>query len=254
MTRRRRNRLIRRTLLFIAVAGGGYAAWHYRAAWVPAVQSQAAELQRKFAVAPTSGPASRPIAANTPKRTTEKLWELRDRRAYSEMTAWIVPERARATTDLLAAVDIFLLAERQLRDHVRDNVGSGLRDAIDLSTFGEHLDIFSTNTELLDEIIAGDTAQVTYWVNGRLPRRVANFVRGAPDRWLYDPGPGDHPDLPRAFRALADGLRQTFLDLKSGRIDAGRVRAEPQYLAAELAERLAPGLRLFPRPNERTSP
>jgi hypothetical protein len=188
-----------------------------------------------------------------PKQTVATLWELRDRRSYTQMEPHIVPAQARATTDLLAACDSFLTAESQLRDAVRDRVGMGISQLIDLSDLGYNLDIFSRGVELLDEVIDGDRALVSYTINSGVPARTASFRKSATG-WLYDPGERSNPNLARAFRQLADGLRRTQRELLEGTVSADAIRKDPNVLLRRLQLHLAPGLKLLPPPPKAVEP
>ena len=190
-------------------------------------------------------PSRRPDVA--PADVVRQLWEMRARRAYSEMRPLIEPGRARDTTELLSTIDAVLVAERNFREYVRENVGYGVSEMMDLSSIGENLGIFSTNAELLDTNIEGAVATVSFLVNGRLPTRTARLVRDGAS-WRYDPEGGFEPDLPKAFRLMTEGYRRMIDDLKSGRIDARRAWKEPEYLGRELSQRVGPGLSMIRRP------
>lgn len=182
--------------------------------------------------------------ALTPKQTIERLWELRAAREYSKMEPLIVPIYARAVSDLLAACDSFLLAEQHLREYVRDHVGYGVSETVDLSALAYSLEVFSRAVELLDEAADGERAIVSFSINRQIPTRTAQLVR-AGGAWRYDPGDGFQPELPRVFRGLADGVRKTLQELRDGALNADQVRADPQRLTRRLQANMAPAVKLL---------
>lgn len=161
------------------------------------------------------------------------------------MNDLVVAGRAHQVVKTLMAVDEFLRANRALCDYVRDEFAVGLSQSIDQSRWGASLDIFSRYVELIEERIEGDQATVSFTVDGRLPLRHARLVR-IDGVWRYDPGPGYSPQLPTAFERMARGLRQVLDDLKSGRVSANAVRADPQRLIEEVRVRLLPGVKMLP--------
>lgn len=183
----------------------------------------------------------------SPKRALEAMLALRHRRAYTEMSDWVVPGRAQALTDTLSACDTLLNRERQLREFLRDRVSQECSDLIDFSRLAHSMEVFSNGVELLDENVRGTEAEVTFVINRELPTKSARLVLG-PKGWQYDPGDGFDANLPRALRELADGLRRTFDDLHSGAIQPARFRNDAKAFAHELRIRLGPGLRLLPQP------
>lgn len=180
----------------------------------------------------------------TPRETIEQLWKLRARREYTQMEPYILPPHARTVSDLLAACDSFLLAEQQLREYVRDNIGYGVSQTVDLSAMAYNLEVFSRAVELLDEAIDGERAIVSFTINRQIPTKTAQLVlRGG--AWRYDPGTTLNADLPRVFRMLADGVRKTLQELRDGVLSADAVRASPAQLARRLQSNLTPALRLL---------
>jgi hypothetical protein len=170
------------------------------------------------------------------------------------MDELIVPGRTHEVVKTLMAVDDFLRMNRTLRNYVREEFAIGLSQSIDQSHWGAHLDIFSRYVELVAEHVEGETATVSFTVDGRLPVQRAHLVR-TDGVWRYDPGPGYDPQLPAAFQQMARGLRQVLDDLKDGRLPADAIRADPARLIEEVRVRLVPGIKMLPaepttRPND----
>jgi len=171
----------------------------------------------------------------------------RDSGSYQVLNELIVPERVHEVVKTLMAVDEFLHANELLCNYVRDAFALGLSQSIDQSQWGAHLDIFSRYVELVDERVEGDAATVTFTIDERIPVHRAQLVLTDGD-WRYDPGPGYDPRLPAAFQRMARGLRRVLDDLKSGRLAAETVHADPQRLVEEVRVRLQPGIKMLPQP------
>ncbi|MFQ5807854.1 MAG: hypothetical protein ACE5I3_15520 [Phycisphaerae bacterium] len=181
----------------------------------------------------------------SPGATIERLIAARDAGSYQPMSDLIVPEGAHQVVKTLMAVDEFLRVNRTLCNYVRNEFALGLSQSIDQSSWGAHLDVFSRYVELVQERIEGDTATVSFTVDGRLPVRHSRLVR-TDGGWRYDPGPGYDPQLPAAFRRMTRGLRQVLEDLKAGRLPADAIRADPRRLIEEVRVRLLPGIKMLP--------
>jgi hypothetical protein len=199
------------------------------------------------AAACTRSPAPRSPVPRSPRDTVERLIAARESGSYQALGELIRPERAQQVIRTLMAVDEFLHANRVLCDYVHETFALGLSQSIDQSDWGARLDIFSRYVELVDQRIEGDTAVVTFTVDGRVPVRRARLVR-VDGAWRYDPGPGYDAQLPAAFERMAQGLRRVLDDLKSGRLAADAIRADPRKLVEEVRVRLQPGIGLLPRP------
>lgn len=180
-----------------------------------------------------------------PRAVVDQLIALRNSRSYDRMAPYVVTHRAAQLTSLLVAVDAFLAADQELRDYLRDHVGFGVGPAVDLSYIANSLGIFSRDVAILDEVVAASTAQVVFTIAEQLPVQRAELRREA-GGWRYDPGPGFHPDFPRAFHALAEGLRAVTRDLRAGKIRTSGSQTDPEVLRREMQLRLAPGLRMLP--------
>ncbi len=192
-------------------------------------------------------PASRTSAELlSPRQTIEKIVELRGTGSLAALAPLLISERAAPVLETLAALDEFLLANRQLCDHVRERVTPGLALLIDQSHMGDALDVFSTHVKVLGEQVDGDRATVSFLVNARLPVEHAT-LRRVDGSWRYDPGEGYDPSLPRAFRTMAEGVRRVLDDLRSGRLAPDALRTDPQRLLDEMRVRLAPGVKLLSR-------
>ena len=182
----------------------------------------------------------------TARQTIADLIAAHKQRAYASIEPLCHPRSVSQVITTLTAVDNFLAANDALCQLVRERVSGGAARVIDQSHFAANLDIFSAYVELHDERIDGDSAIVTYTVDGRLPVRECKLVR-IDGRWRYDPGDGYDPDIPAAFQRMADGLRLVAGDLKSGRINAGNAADDPQKLIEEVRLRLMPGLQMLPQ-------
>ena len=163
------------------------------------------------------------------------------------MSELVVSERGHEVTKTLMAVDEFLRANQDLCNYIRDQFAFGLSQSIDQSHWGAHLAIFSRYVELVDQLVDDDAATVSFTVDGRLPLQRAKLVL-VDGAWLYDPGPGYDPQLPAAFQRMARGLRQVLDDLKSGRLPADKIRADPPRLIEDVRVRLLPGVKMLPTP------
>jgi len=192
-------------------------------------------------------PASGPRPGLSPRETVTRLIEARETGAYHQMTPLIVPQRSADVLATLLAVDDFLNANQQLCEVVRRQVGLGLAQAIDRSRLAYDLDIFSRYVELLDETVTGDTARVSFLVDGGLPARYAR-LRLVEGTWRYDPGVGDYQQLAEAFRRMARGLRLTIDEIREGRLPPEELRDNPARLHEEVRVRLRPGLKMLPAP------
>lgn len=174
---------------------------------------------------------------------------MRNEASYRAMESVIVPGQAEAVVRTIVAIDGFLAANRALADYARAEFSSGLAASLDQSHLASHLDVFSTDVELVDETIAGDRAEVSYLVGGRIPLKRTHLVR-IDGRWRYDPGDGYDSALPAAFDRMAEGLRQLLVDLRSGRLPREPYEQRPEMLVEEVRLRLAPGIRLLRRPTQ----
>ncbi|MBW7905015.1 MAG: hypothetical protein LC135_06805 [Phycisphaerae bacterium] len=192
-------------------------------------------------------PLASPAAAGglSPRQVLERLVELRQRADYRAMEALIVTARRHETIRTLAAVDDFLAADRDLGSYVRRHVSIGASLAIESADWAANLEIFSRYVEFRGETVEGDSAEVTFQVDRRLPLKVAR-LRRVEGVWQYDPGPGYQPELPAAFHKLARGLRQVLDDLRSGRLSAEECAARPERLVEEVKLRLTPGVQMLP--------
>ncbi len=190
-----------------------------------------------------SAPPQRPGV----REAVERLRQLHAQRRYEAMADHIVGGRAAAVVQTLVAMDRLLDANRALRARVAERIGPDIAAMIDLSYLGEHLELFSPQIRIVSEHIRGDEATVVFQVGQRVPLERARFVwrDGA---WKYDPGPGYDPRLPKAFLEMARGLEKLADDVRSGRLDADRVRRDPQVLVDAMQRRLEPGLRMLPEP------
>lgn len=193
-----------------------------------------------------------PPAASGAQLFIEELLAARRAGSYRRIEQLVVAKRAAEVVATLRAVDEFLVANRSLCEYVRDHVNPGVATWIDQAYLGGSLEIFSPNVRILSSHQGPEEAEVSFLVDGRLPARHARLVR-AGGTWRYDPGPGYDAALPRAFSRMADGLRQVLDDLRSGRVSADEVRRDPQRLLDELKLRLAPGVRMLPRPESSQS-
>ena len=185
--------------------------------------------------------------APTPLETIARLTELRKEGRYDAMRPYIVPERAGDVVVTLVAVQDFLNANEQLCALVRQKIGPGLAATIDQGHHAYRLGIFSRSVELLDGVIDGNSAVVTFTVDGQLPARTAE-LRVVGGQWCYDPGPGDATRLAKAFTMMADGLRKVAGELKSDRVDIEKMRTDPESLAKLVAAHLKAGVQMIPPP------
>lgn len=195
---------------------------------------------------PPAGGIAAPGESTSPKATLERIMALRKSGAYAKMEELIVPERRHEVSRTLVAVDDFLHANAEICRYVREHVALGAAQAMDQSALAGNLEIFSPFVELLHESIDGERAAVAFQVDRKLPLKHAE-LRRVDGRWLYDPGPGYQPDIPAAFGRMARGLRQVLADLRSGRLPADELRANPDRLLEEVRLRLAPGARMLPK-------
>jgi len=186
--------------------------------------------------------------AETPRETLVRLIAARQAHAYRDMRTLILPQYAEQVINYLMAVDDFLLANRELCEYVRDQVGLGLAQNIDQSHMAANLEVLSPYVELLDEVVEGDVATVSFVVDNNLPVKRAELRRMG-DTWRYDPGPGYAPELPQAFHRMARGLRQALQEIKSGRLSPQMLRDDPDLLVKEVEVRLLPGVKMLSRPN-----
>jgi hypothetical protein len=194
-----------------------------------------------------AGAVSNAAPKQSPEAVIEQLMALRRSGAYQSMSPLVVPERTHEVVNTLMAVDEFLHANRALCNFVRDRITLGLAQSIDQAHWGDHLDVFSRYVELVNEHVNGDTATVSFMVDGQLPVRRAT-LRRINGQWRYDPGSGYDPQLPAAFKRMARGLRQVLDDLKSGRLPIEAVRDDPERLIEEIRLRLLPGVKMLPPP------
>jgi hypothetical protein len=186
--------------------------------------------------------------AETPRETLVRLIAAREAHAYRDMRALILSQQAEQVITYLMAADDFLLANREICEYVRDQVGLGLAQSIDQSHLAANLEIFSPYVELLDEVVEGDVAVVSFVVDNSLPVKRAE-LRRIGDTWRYNPGPGYAPELPKAFHRMARGLRQALQEIKSGRLSPEKLRNDPDLLVKEVEIRLLPGVKMLRRPD-----
>ena len=182
-----------------------------------------------------------------PRETVTQILEARTNSTYQRLNQLVVPDRVHEIVNTLLAVDEFLDANELLCDYVREKFALGLSQTIDQSRFGNQLDIFSRYIELVNEQIEGETAVVTFMVDGKVPLRRAR-LRLMEGQWRYDPGDGYRPELPAAFKRMAEGVRRVLAELKSGRLEAQAIRKRPERLIEELRVNLQPGISMLPKP------
>lgn len=192
-------------------------------------------------------PAPREDHGPSPRDVIASLIAAHRQRSYAAIEPLCHPERVSEVISTLTAVDGFLSANDELCGLVRERVSGGAARVIDQSRIAANLDIFSPYVEVRNERIEGDTAVVTYTVDGKLPVRETRLLRSN-GRWRYDPGEGYRAEIPAAFQRMADGLRLVSNDLKTGRLSAARATEDPQTLIEEVRLRLLPGLQLLPQP------
>jgi hypothetical protein len=194
---------------------------------------------------PTNSPAGAPPL--TPHQTLTRLIAGRAARQYTELQGLVCPGHGHEVVETLVAVDDLLAANQTLGEVLRQRGFSGLAQTIDQSYLADHLDVFSPYVELLDEVITGDTAAVSFTSDGRLPARQAR-LRRVDGAWRYDPGPGYDPNLPEAFHRIAKGLRQVADDLEGGRPSATELRDAPDRFIDRVRIAMLPGVKLLPAP------
>jgi len=158
----------------------------------------------------------------------------------------VAPGRGAQLIRMLTAVDEFLSANELLCDHVRDRFTSGLSQSIDQSRWCAGLGIFSQYVSLISERIEGDTAEVAFTIDDRIPVHRVQLVI-VENEWRYDPGAGYDERLPNAFQRMAKGLRQVLGDLESGQLTDEQIRTDPARLVEEVRLRLSPGIKLLPK-------
>ncbi len=198
---------------------------------------------------PPRPPAATRPALVGPRRTIEQLLSLRAARRYREMSAWGEPPNSARLGEFVAAVDDFLAANTRLCDWLRDHVGAGAAETVDqayvagnLTVYvGDDLGVFSRGVELLDEVVSGDQATVSYSVPARPAAGRAN-LRRQDGAWRLDPGPFLNAEVPAAFAELARGLEQAARELKSGHPSAGELRRNPDRLARRVESALRRGV------------
>ena len=192
--------------------------------------------------ATTTQPATPP--AISPRATVEEMIRLRDQRLYTELQTLVVPQRSAEAVKTLMAVDAFLDANHRLGTWVRDNVGLGIAQSVDMAELGQNLGVFSRGVELLDERIAGDRAEVYYTIGKRMPVPVAR-LRLVLGSWRYDPEGGYSENLPEGFREMARGLDRALEELTRGRPSANAIRDDPAQLAHSIQRHLTAGVALL---------
>lgn len=187
------------------------------------------------------------VAAEGPRDVVLKLRAARAAKDYAAFDRLILPGRATEVVNVLLAFDEFLAADAKLGEFLREYTNPEFAGAVSQSHLAAALDVFSRNVEVLDARVHGDTADVGFTVDGRLPplRASMRLVDGS---WRYDPGAGYSPQLPEAFSRMARGLRQMHEDLKTGRIPVDAIHNDIDRLIDEIRTRLTPGLRMLPPP------
>ena len=193
-----------------------------------------------------NGTASRP--EQSPRAVLERLIAARKHGQNQEFEKLVVAERCHDLVNTLMAVDEFLNANLLLRSYVREHFSADLSLAIDQSQWGSSLGLFSRYVELISERIEDGKAIVSFSVDDRVPLRHAKLVIVG-GQWRYDPGTGFTPELPAAFLRMAEGLRQALDELKSERLSATAIFAQPELLIDEVRLRLLPGIKMLPRPD-----
>lgn len=189
-----------------------------------------------------------PEAADTPlspRQTVEKLIAFRKAARFDDMLPLIVASDGPNVVRLIQAADDFTQANRDFVALVRAKIGEIIADGVDCGSLAENLDIFSSFVTPLDERIDGETATVTFTIEGRLPTR-STTLRRIDGAWRYDPGDARGADAAAAIAKMAEGLREVRKKLESGAIDTARVRADPNLLVGELQRTLAAGAALLP--------
>ena len=187
-----------------------------------------------------------------PCATLRELMDLRSRRLYDRMNALLVPDRAPGVVQTLLAVDDFLAANDHLCNWVRDHIGIGLAQSIDQAYLGDDLgfylcnsmNIFARGVELLDEAVTGDSAVVSFTVDGRTPAEEAH-LKQIDGRWRYDPGRAVPEGFADAFRDMARGLDELRSELDRGQLNVDRLRDEREELMDRVEGKLRRGVRLL---------
>lgn len=190
--------------------------------------------------------------APDPRETIYQLIVAHDQRDYARLERLVIAPRRQVLVQTLRAADDFLAAEQRLRDAVRQDFGRDFAETIDLSGFARHLGVFSTNVKLLDQIVQGQTATVSYLVDGVPPARRATLRREG-GRWLYDPGEGFDPALPATFARMAAVLDDTTAELRGRRDRIASIYADPQSFLRELGQRLSAATADLPSTRPTTS-
>jgi hypothetical protein len=188
----------------------------------------------------------------SPRQTVLTLIKAHQTGDYRQIAELTIPERADDVCAILAAVNRFLIANRQLCELVAQEVGPGVAQAIDHGHHAYYLDIFSKYVEVLDEDVRGDRATVAFLVDGQLPARRAE-LRLVNHAWRYDPGPGDYRQLAAAFTRMSEGLEQVYDGIRHGLLPVQTLREDPDRLIDEVRIRMLPGVKLLPPATQATT-
>lgn len=183
-------------------------------------------------------PVYGPRADFGPRDTLSALHAAAQARSYERIAALTLPERAAGLVETLRAVHAFVDEERRFRAVITEHFGRHFGQALALAHFADNLGALSAEARLLDEVIDGERARVTFIVAETPPAQSA-ALRRRDGVWLYDPGPGFDPAWPRTFAAMARVLRDMRGELASGRRSSQAVRADPQTFLQELGDRLS---------------
>ena len=121
-------------------------------------------------------------------------------------------------------MDQVLQANRQAMKAIAELWGAHRTLAWDLSGMGDYLGPFSNEISIVQELVNGDEATVTYQVGQMVPLRTAN-LRRIEGHWVYMPGVSP-PDFPRAMQRLAQTLTDVAETIYRERLEPDRIDQE----------------------------
>ncbi len=180
--------------------------------------------------------AKPPTAADlSPKQVVQQLHAHRSQGRYRQMCTLLVEERRRPVEALVLAVDELVAAESGLQEAIRRAIGEGSATHFaQRQQVANIIGVLSRDVRVVREQIAGDEAEVTIQVAGRVPLEVVRLER-RDGVWQVQT---DEP---------ISGLAETLRDLAAvTRRMAGEVERRAftaEEINHELALRQAPVLR-----------
>lgn len=180
-----------------------------------------------------------PAAGNpaSPADTVRRVNALRRTGRLREMGRFIARDRRQAVLELVQAVDRLIVDNHVLQERFKAAGRGAVGTLFDRSKVANIIGVFSTDVEVIDEEISGDSAVVTVQVGRRLPLDRVSLRLGE-DRWVIQPD-APIPGLADELRNLGTALRRVGDAVTREEMTVDRIAREMEFWQAPVMKRIA---------------